>query len=110
MSSNFVIRVDKNPEIFADTKFKNAAQTYSIDFSPWAEEYGTITTVTWTSKAGQAGISGQTLSNNVASALLTFSQEGSNLIEIKATNGTEAYVAYLDVLAKDPSTSVNDYE
>jgi hypothetical protein len=108
MPNEFVITAENNPQIFRDVQFKDGAITYSFDFSPWAEENGTITTVTWTLKAGDAAISGQALSSNVATALVTFSNAGGNLMQVKATNGTETYVAYLDALAKDPAASVNN--
>lgn len=105
----FYITTENNNEIFRDVTFKDSALTYTFDFSPWAEENGTITTVTWTVKSGQATVSGTGLTNNVATGVITFSQAGGSLIQIKATNGTETYVAHLDVLAKDPQRGTDDY-
>lgn len=111
MATEFTLTAENNPEIFRDIAMKDGKKTYSFDFKPWAEENHDITTVTWTVKAGQAAVSGQALASNVATALVTFSQEGGNLIQIKgATASNEVYIAYLDVLAKDPqAATVNDY-
>ena len=102
MATEFVITAEDNPEIFRDNAFKSGATTYSFDFSPWAEDNNTVTTATWTLEAGQATISGEALSSNVATALVTFSQSGGALIKLVASSSSEIYVTWLDVLAKDP--------
>ena len=110
MATEFTITAEKNPEILRDVAMKDGKKTYSFDFKPWAEDNHDVTTVTWTVKVGQATISGQALTSNVATALVTFSQAGGNLIQIKAaTASNEVYVAYLDVLAKDPAVVTSDY-
>lgn len=109
MATEFTITAEKNPEIFRDVAMKDGKKTYSFDFKPWAEENHDVTTVTWTVKAGQVAISGAALTSNVATALATFSEEGGNLIQIKAaTASNEVYVAYIDVLAKDPAVLTNN--
>ena len=110
MATEFVITADNNQEIYKDVTMKDGAKTYSFDFSPWAEDNNTVTTVTWTVKSGQAAVSGQALASNVATALVTFSQAGKSLIQIKGASATETQIAYLDVIAKDPSAKyVDDY-
>ena len=109
MATEYTITAEKNPEIFRDVAMKDGKKTYSFDFKPWAEETHDISTVTWTVKAGQVAISGAALSSNIASALATFSEEGGNLIQIKAaTASNETYIAYIDVLAKDPNVLTNN--
>lgn len=109
MATEFTLTAENNPEVFRDIAMKDGKKTYSFDFKPWAEDNHDITTVTWTVKAGQAAVSGQALTSNVASALVTFSQAGGSLIQIKGeTASNEVYVAYLDVLAKDPNAAVVD--
>lgn len=110
MSTKFVISSENNVQKFHDVTFKGGAVKYSFDFSPWADDNATVTAVTWTVKAGSATISGDALASNVATALVTFGNVGSTLIQVKATTTSNGiYVAYLDVLAKDPQTGTSDY-
>lgn len=109
MSKDYVITANNNQEIFRDKVFKGDARTYQFDLSPWAEANNTITGVTWTVEVGQAAISGETLNSNVASALITFSESGGNLIKAVCATGTETYVIWLDVLAKDLKLPDDDY-
>lgn len=108
MAKSFVITAKNNLEFFNSIEFIDGAETYSIDFSPWVDDNNTISTITWTLKSGQVTISSKSLNDNVASALLTFSQSGGNLIQIKADSGTEIYIAYLSVFAKDLSNTFTD--
>lgn len=97
-------------DIYRFNGMKDGAYTFSFDFSPWAEDNSTVTTATWTVKAGQAAVSGKTLTSNVASALITLSEAGGSLIQLKADTGAEIKVLYIDILAKDPSAIITtDY-
>lgn len=89
--------------------FKGGAEAVEFDFSAWADDNGTVTAVTWTLKSGQAAISGQTLTSNVASALITTSEQGASLVQIVATAGSNKYVANLEIRAKDPEYPSQDY-
>ena len=109
MAENFTITAENNRKIFRDTAFKGEAKTYSFNLSPWAEENSTVTTATWSIETGNASVSGQALTSNVASALVTFGEEGGNLIKVTADSGTEIYIIYLDVLVKDPKRQTDDY-
>lgn len=111
MAIDFQITSENNPDIFRDVTFKGSAKTYSFDLSQWAEENNTISTATWTVEAGQASISGETLSSDVATALVTFSQSGGALIKIVFAGASEIYVAWLDVIVKDLKAyqAGNDY-
>lgn len=110
MATDFVVVSENNPQKFRDIAFKDGATQYSFNFAPWQDDNGTITAVTWTVKSGQATVSADTLTSGVATALVTFGQAGSNLIQIKATTAANGiYIAYLDVLAQDPQSGTNDY-
>jgi hypothetical protein len=111
MATEFILTAENNPEIFRDVTFKDAKKTYSFDFTPWAEDNHDVTTVTWTVQSGQAAVSGQALTSNVATALVTFSQAGRSLIQVKgATASNEVFIAHLDVVAKDPeAVFIDDY-
>lgn len=106
---DFVVTTEKTTKIFSDCQFIDVAAEYTVDFSPWAEKYGTVTAVTWTVINGTVAISGQALANDVATALITFSSAGANLIQVKANNGTEITTVYLDLMCKDPQNGSDDY-
>lgn len=106
---DYVITSENNPQIFKDANNKDAVITYQFDYAPWAEENNAVTTVTWTLKSGQATISGETLSSNVASAQIALDEIGSALYEVKAETGTEKYVTFLDIFIRDQNRIVNDY-
>lgn len=105
----FYVTSQKSPERFDDYGFIDSKTEYKFDFSQWAEEFGTVTTVTWTVQSGQAIISGQALASNIATALITMSQPGNNLIQVKATNGTETVIANLYLAVKDPQSGTDAY-
>ncbi len=104
------IKAFRNQIQFKDSVSISAAKTYQIDFKAWAEENNNVTAVTWEVKSGQATISNTALTSNVASALITFSQVGSNKIKITGTTSSQVYVVWLDVLVKDPNEDeISDY-
>lgn len=109
MSTDFVVTARNNPNIFVDNVSKGDAVTYQFDFTPWQEDNSNITSVTWTVESGQAAVSGQALASGVASALLTFSEAGRNIISVLATTATQKKKVWLDVISRDQDLIVNDY-
>lgn len=110
MSKKYVITAFDNPDSFKDTALKDGVDLYEIDFSPWAEENGDITSVTWTVKSGTVGIDNEALADSVAQAQLTFSDWGGQLVQVKATNAdNEVCVIYLEIAVKDLYCNPNDY-
>lgn len=109
MSTNFTVTALNNPERFQDKVSKGDAVTYEFDFTPWEEDNHTITNVTWTLESGTAAISGQNLTDGVATALLTFNDTGKSIVSVLATTATEKKKVWLEVLAKDQSLCVDDY-
>ena len=106
---SYVITATRNRQIERMLAFEDGAEAVEFDFSPWADDNGNVSAVTWTLKSGQAAISGQALTSNVASALITTSEQGASLIQIKATAGSNIYVTHLEVRAKDPEYPSQDY-
>lgn len=107
----FVITAEGCPKVFQANAVINDAEKAEFDFSPWADDDNNddVTAVSWSVESGTAAISGEALANNVASAVLTFSSAGRALIKAIATAGTQTFVAYLDVLIRDPQVCANDY-
>ena len=109
MSTDFVVTAKSNPERFQHNVSIDDAVTFSIDFSPWAEDNSEIDSVTWVSETGQIGISNQALNNGIATALLTFSQSGRSMVSVLATTANEKKKVWLDLRAKDLKWHYDDY-
>lgn len=112
MTNNKIkIKATNNNLVFKDVVSVDDAKTYQIDFSAWADDNHNISSVVWSTESGDAAISGEALSSNVASALITFGSVGKNLIKVKGTTASsEVYVVWIEILAKDPTLDfVDDY-
>lgn len=90
--------------------FKSETHPVSVDFSPLADENGNFTSATWTVESGTASVSGAAFFSNVATANVSFSDEGTSLIKISATNGTLTKNFFLKIKANSPDFEVMDYE
>lgn len=107
---DYVITAQDNPELFKHITFKGSATAFSIDFNPWSDDNHDVSSVTWSVEAGQASVSGASLTSNVASALITTSEAGGSLIKALADTGTEKYVVFIEILSKGPAViTSNDY-
>lgn len=89
--------------------YKGGAETVDFDYSPWVEDNGTVTGVTVTVEAGDASVTGESLTSNVKTMLVTTSNEGWSLLKLVATDGTNKDVQYLEIVSKDPERQVSDY-
>ena len=105
----YTIKSNRNQQTKQLLAFKGEAQTVQLDFSPWETDNGTVTSVTWTVKSGQASIANESLSSSVAQATITTSDTGRSMITVAATAGNNIIKLYLHVFAKDPNTITNDY-
>lgn len=109
MSIAFQIPAKSKKNKFTDTVSINDAVSYEIDFTPWQEDNNTITGVTWEVETGTVSIISEVLSSGVASALLTFNQQGRHLISVLADTGTEKKKIWLEIYAKDYEIEPDDY-
>lgn len=109
MSTTFVVSAKNNPALYQLNVSKGDAEPVSVDFSPWEEDNATITSATWTLETGSAAISGTSLTNAVASALITFSDSGKNIISVLATTATAKKKVWLEFLAKEQQLPADDY-
>lgn len=109
MSTKYKISARSRKNKFVDNVSFKDAVTYEIDFSAWEEDNNTITSVTWTVDYGQVSVSNESLSSGVASALLTFTEQGRNLVSVLADTGTEKKQIWLEIYAKDYEYEPNDY-
>lgn len=106
---SYVVKSNRNQQIRGMLAFKGEAQTVQYDFSPWEADNGTVTSVNWELKDGQAAISNKSLASSIASALITTSESGISLIKLTATAGNNIFVTHLRVVTKDPHTRIHDY-
>lgn len=85
---------------------KGEAQAVFVDYSPWSEDNGNIDSATVTLMLGNAAISNEALASNQKSFLLTASEAGDSVIEIKgiASEGN-IYICQLFVTVKGSVTS-----
>jgi hypothetical protein len=109
MAKSFTIRANDNPRVFRAVQPEDGADTFSFDFSPWAEDNNAVSSATWSVESGQASVSGESLASNVASALITTSESGKSLIKLTADTGTEIYVVWLSLKAYEPELQSDDY-
>ena len=109
MARSFTLVANRQTQVFRTVAFKDEVEKYSIELTPWEEDNGDVTTATWTVKSGNVSIGSKTLTSNVAAAVLTFSDSGSSLIQLKLTDGTHTVVVHFYILAKDPFRAANDY-
>ena len=90
-------------------QFKGDIKSLSVDCNSWADDNGAVTTATWSvENSGQASISGQTLVDNVASALITTTEAGWSMLKLVVTDGTHTEAIYIKCRAKDPQTYTSD--
>jgi hypothetical protein len=89
--------------------FKGGAETINFDYTAWAEDNGTVTGVTVTVESGQAAISGEALTSNVKTFVVTTAQTGKTLLKLAATDGTNTDVKYLEIASKDYQLPSTDY-
>lgn len=106
----YVVRANDRMNVRRALLLEKAAVPVTVDFSPWAEDGGAITSVTWTVKSGNAAISGQALASNVASAVVTVSDQGYSMIEVLGVGATHTIPFRFSVYARDPALyPINDY-
>ena len=108
--NTYTIRANRKQHERQLLTYIGEANTVQIDFAPWESDNGSVTSVDWATKSGQAGITNESLSSSIASALITTSQEGRSLIKVTATAGNNIFVLWLDVKSKDlQSYQPSDY-
>lgn len=97
-------------------QYKEEAVQYTVDWSVKVGQLSTsVSTVTWTVESGSSTISGESLTSDVATALITTNSTGCALIKVKATLADgQIDVHFFKVQISDPNcvdniTSINRY-
>ena len=102
----YVVKYNRSQQLQNLFAYIGEAQTVKFDLTPWEEDNGSVSSVTWSTKAGDAAISNESLTSSIASAVITMSSEGASLIKLTATTGTNTHVTYIRVVSKDPETTM----
>lgn len=98
---NYHVTDGENQTIFKLETYKGAKETITISYTGWAVDGGDITAVTWAVLQGKAVVSDVGLNTNVTSAQITTDNAGPSLIKIVVVAGSNTYVQYLEVIAKN---------
>lgn len=107
--TDFVIRANRTIEVRQIKAYKGGTGTHTIDFSPWADDFGTVTAVVGSVESGQASIGNESLASNVKTFTLTTSEVGSSMLKFTATAGNNVEPVYIRVFTKDPRNVIEDY-
>jgi len=106
---DFVVRHNRIDPIRRLLMFKGEAKTITIDYSPWSEDNGSVTSVVATVKYGDAALSNESLTSDIKTMVVTTSNEGHNMIKLTATAGNNIHVLHILIVVRDPDVVSHDY-
>ena len=106
---SFAVTALNSSRVFRAQNLKGDKEQFILDFSPWAEDNETITSVSWSIKAGSATISGENLIDDIASAYIALDDTDGALIEVTATTANLVKTAYIDVMVHKVEKESTDY-
>lgn len=107
--NDFVIRSNELNPIRQLASTVQSAKTITIDYSPWAEDFGSVTAAVVTVESGDASVANEALTSNIKTLVVTTTNAGGSLIRIKATAGNSIHVLHIRVFTRDPQVINNDY-
>ncbi len=95
----------RNVHVFCHTP--GEAKNYSIDGAALAAQKSTsVSAAAWSVEAGTASVSGEVLASDIATALITTTDEGCALIKVKLTMADSQVInVYLKINIKEPDCS-----
>ena len=106
---DFIVRSYELNPIRQFAMAKGQAQTITFDYSPWAEDFGTVTAVTVAVKSGDVSIGTESIASSKKTFVITASNAGQNMIKLTSTAGNNTHVMHLRVMVRDPDIITNDY-
>lgn len=110
MTTEFAVTAKIVNDRFTDNVSKDNAEIYKFDFSSWSDDNDPVTNVLWTLEGGQATISSISFTDQIASALITFTEAGKQLISIKASTAAGSVrKLWLEIYVKDVKFMNDDY-
>lgn len=105
-----IIAYTRNNQPHRFRQFIDAKERYSIDLTKLEAETGdTISSVTWIVDSGAATVTGESLTSSVATADITTSQTGRQLIKASCVGSNGNYPIYISIKVNDPKGTTKDY-
>jgi len=106
---NYTRTNNRRQQMWKALSFKSQTETYTVDYSPWSDDNGTVTTVTLSLESGQASIGNESLTSNIKTFTIQTAETGASMLKLSATAGNNVDVMYLYVFSKDPIALTEDY-
>ena len=107
---DFVIRANRVTQLHKMLTFKGETQTVTFDYTPWADDFGAVTSVTVTVESGQASVGNESIASSIKTMTITTTEIGASMIKLVSGGaGNNVRVDYLYVYTKNPSAIVDDY-
>jgi hypothetical protein len=106
---DFVRTHIKRVQTWQSLSFKGQTDTYSIDYTPWTDDHGNLSSVVVALKSGTATIANESLTGQVKTFTVQTPETGNATITLTATAGNNVDVSYLHIQTKDPNTIIEDY-
>ena len=108
--ANYTITDETRQPVKQLLTMKGDARTVTVNCAPWSDDNSAVTTATWSVESGQATISSESLASNVATAIITTATEGTSMLKLKITDGTNTKSIYIRSVCKDPKAEpISDY-
>lgn len=107
---DFVIRANRITQLHKMLTFKGETHTVTFDYSPWADDFGAVTSVTVTVESGQGSIGNESIASSVKTLTVTTAETGASMLKLVSGGaGNNVRVDYLYVFTKDPTAIREDY-
>lgn len=106
---DFVVRSQRLNPVRRLMFIKGESRTITVDYSPWAEDNGTITAVVAAVKSGDVSIANEALASNIKTLVITATSAGPNMISLTATAGNNVQLTHLRIMVRDPDVITEDY-
>ena len=107
---SFIVTANRRKQIFKLLSFKGMTETVTVDYSPWADDNGAVTSVTVSVESGQATVANESIASNVKSMTIACSQEGASMLKLTSGGaGNPVDIQYIYVYCKDPTAITDDY-
>lgn len=105
----FVVRSARLNPIRLISAIKGESITVDIDYSPWAEDNGSVSAVVAAVKSGDVSIGNEVLASNVKTIIITASSVGQNMVTLTATAGNNVHLLHIRIMVRDPGVVTSDY-
>ena len=107
---DYTIKANRQKQIFKMLSFKGETQTVTFDYSPWADDFGAVTSVVATVKSGQVTIANESVTSSVKTFTVATSETGASMLKlVSGGGGNNVRVDHLYIYTKDPTAILDDY-